>query len=251
MSDQTLFRVLETKAQVLENQDLLARALRRSLYEKGVFFVNLMASPGAGKTTTLVRTIEALRAKGVSRIGVIEADADGDVDAGIISETGTPVVQVHTGGSCHMDVGMTRKGLEALLPELKPEGEKTRSLSAPDKAGEKRTGKWPAIVFLENIGNLVCPAEFDVGAHLNAMILSTPEGHDKPLKYPLMFEVSDCLLVNKMDVANVFDFDLQALKDAALQRHPGMEIFPVCAMNGEGFDAWIGFLLDRAGKYKT
>ena len=210
------FSIIETKASVLEDQEKEAQSLREELRRKKVMLINLMASPGAGKTTLLVRTIRAL--DGRYRIGVIEADADSDVDSRTIADTGTDVVQVHTGGSCHMDAGMTRRGLEQL------------PLDRLD------------IVFLENIGNLVCPAEFDVGAALRVMILSTPEGHDKPLKYPLMFQVSDCVLVNKMDVAAVFDFDLEQMKRNTALRNPSVPVLPVSARNGDGFDMWISWL---------
>ena len=218
------FKILETKAQILSDQTAAARELRSLLRQKGVFLVNLMASPGAGKTTTLVRTIHELKDRYDYRVGVIEADADGDVDARTIAKTGAKVIQVHTGGSCHMDAQMTRKGLEELgIDDLD-------------------------VVFLENVGNLVCPAEFDVGADLRVMILSTPEGHDKPLKYPLMFQVSDCLLVNKMDVASVFDFDLEKLRKHAASRNTDLAIFPVSAATGDGFDGWIRWLVDQIGQ---
>lgn len=210
------FEILETKEQVLLDNDAVAAETRAALKKTGTFFVNLMASPGAGKTTLLVRTIQALKDR--FRLAVIEADADGDVDARTISALGVPVVQVHTGGSCHMDAGMTRRGLEAIHAEDYD------------------------LVFLENVGNLVCPAEFDVGQNLRAMILSTPEGHDKPLKYPLMFQVSDVFLVNKMDVAPVFGFDLETFRKNAGMRNPKAEILPLSAKTGEGFDAWIQYL---------
>ena len=212
--------ILEIKQRIIENNDAVADEVRRELSDKGVFLVNLMASPGAGKTTTLVRTIEALKDR--YRIGVMEADVDSDVDARIIAATGVRVIQIHTGGSCHMDADMTRQGLERLG---------TDDLD---------------IVFLENIGNLVCPAEFDVGAGVRAMILSVPEGDDKPLKYPLMFKVSDVLLVNKVDTAEVFDFDMDRLKSNIKGLNPGMEIIPLSAATGEGFDAWIRWLEHRS-----
>ena len=214
--EQHSFSIIEAKADLLEKDAAAAEQIRLELKKKQVLLVNLMASPGAGKTTVLVRTIRELKDR--CRIGVIEADADGDVDSHTIARTGTPVVQVHTGGSCHMDAAMTSQGLGGLpLDQLD-------------------------VVFLENVGNLVCPAEFDVGADLRVMILSTPEGHDKPLKYPLMFEVSDVLLVNKMDVAGVFDFDLEKMSEWARQRNPGIRILPVSAATGEGFDQWISYL---------
>ena len=217
--DEIRFSVLEVRTQILEDEAKAADALRKRMQEKGILFVNLMASPGAGKTTTLVRTIKALGNK--YRIGVIEADADGQVDAQTIAATGTKVLQVHTGGSCHMDVSMTEKAIEQLDVE---------DLD---------------LVFLENVGNLVCPAEFDVGASLRVMILSTPEGHDKPLKYPLMFQVSDVILVNKMDVAEVFDFNLDSFSENVRTRNQKAEIIPFSATTGEGFERWIEWLMEK------
>ena len=178
-----------------------------------------MASPGAGKTTLLKRTIEALKDR--YRIGVMEADVDSDVDAKTIADTGVKVIQIHTGGSCHMDADMTMQGVEKL------------GISDVD------------IVFLENIGNLVCPAEFDVGAALKAMILSVPEGDDKPLKYPLMFSVSDVLIINKTDTAPVFDFDMKKMEENVRPLNPDMRIIPLSAATGDGFEAWISYLEDR------
>jgi hydrogenase nickel incorporation protein HypB len=212
------FEVIETKEQVLADNDAAAAENRAALRRSGAFLVNLMASPGAGKTTTLLRTIEALRGK--YRIAVMEADADGDVDAKAVAAAGIPVLQVHTGGSCHMDADMTRRGLE-------------------------RLGTDYDLIFLENVGNLVCPAEFDVGAGLRMMVLSVPEGDDKPLKYPLMFTVSDVMLVNKLDAAEVFDFDLDAAAARARALNPDIEIFPVSAKSGEGFDALADWLAKR------
>ena len=223
--DEIRFSVLEVRTQILEDEAKAADALRKRMQEKGILFINLMASPGAGKTITLVRTIEALGDK--YRIGVIEADADGQVDAQTIAETGTKVLQVHTGGSCHMDVSMTKKAIEQMGVE---------DLD---------------LVFLENVGNLVCPAEFDVGASLRVMILSTPEGHDKPLKYPLMFQVCDVILVNKTDVAEVFDFDLKTFEENVRTRNLRAEIIPFSAATGEGFERWIEWLsvkLSAAGR---
>ena len=210
------FRILEIKQSVFENNDREADKLREQLKKDRVFLLNLMSSPGSGKTTTLGKTIAAL--KDEFRIGVMEADIDSDVDAATIEKTGVKVIQLHTGGMCHLDAGMTRQGLEGL------------GVEDVDFA------------ILENIGNLVCPAEFDTGAVKNAMILSVPEGHDKPLKYPLMFSVCDVLLINKIDVLPYFDFDMDKCREYALQRNPNMKIFPICARTGEGIAAWADWL---------
>ncbi len=210
------FKTIEVKQSVLENNDRLAAALREELKQSRTFLLNLMSSPGSGKTTTLCRTIAAL--KDELRIGVMEADIDADVDAATVEKTGAKVVQLHTGGMCHMDCSMTRQGLQGL------------------GAGDLD------LVVLENIGNLVCPAEFDTGAVKNAMILSVPEGHDKPLKYPLMFTVCDVLLINKIDVMHVFDFDLDKCREYALRLNPDMKIIPICAKTGEGIGEWADWL---------
>lgn len=215
------FSILETKAGVLADNDIAAEEIRRTLKKKGVFFVNLMASPGAGKTTTLVRTVNELKER--YRIGVIEADVDSTVDAETVHETGVRVIQVHNGGSCHMDAEMTLQGLTALG---------TDDLD---------------VIFLENIGNMVCPAEFDVGASCSAMILSVPEGDDKPLKYPLMFTVSDVLLVNKIDTKAIFDFDTDALRSRVRKLNPDCEIIEVSSLTGEGFEEWIRYLKNKIG----
>ena len=218
MSDRA-FEILETKERIIADNDKEAEKVRQLLSDKKVFLVNLMASPGAGKTTTLVRTINALKDR--YRIAVMEADVDSDVDAQKVSEAGAKVIQLHTGGSCHMDADMTRRGLEAL------------GLDDVD------------LVFLENVGNLVCPAEFDVGANKRVMILSVPEGDDKPLKYPLMFTVSDCMLIGKIDVAPVFDFDYEACSKRVYDLNPDIKIIKVSALKGDGFDEWIGWLEDQ------
>lgn len=210
------YEIYDTKVRAIADNDEEAKKVRKLLRDKKVFLVNLMASPGAGKTTTLVRTINAL--KNEYKIGVMEADVDNDVDAKTISETGVKVIQLHTGGSCHMDADMTLRGLERMgIDDLD-------------------------IVFLENVGNLVCPAEFDVGANLKVMILSVPEGDDKPLKYPLMFQVSDVLLINKVDVCEVFDFDMNKLEERVHTLNQDMPIYPVSSLNGDGFEDWITYL---------
>ena len=212
-------RILEIKQSVFADNDRQAQLLRQKLREKKLFLLNLMSSPGSGKTTTLMRTIEALR--DTLRIGVMEADIDSDVDARTISRSGVRVIQLHTGGMCHLDAEMTRQGLEGL---------DTAELD---------------LVILENVGNLVCPAEFDTGATKNAMILSVPEGHDKPLKYPLMFSVCDVVLVNKIDVLPYFDFDLEKCREYVHRRNPQAKVIPICARTGEGMEAWTDWLLQE------
>ena len=210
------FKILEIRQSVFASNDEEAAKLRAELKEKGVFLLNLMSSPGSGKTTTLARTIEAL--KDEMKIGVMEADIDSDVDARTISAAGAKAIQLHTGGMCHLDAGMTRQGLEGL-----------------------GTGD-VELAILENVGNLVCPAEFDTGAVKNAMILSVPEGHEKPLKYPLMFQVCDVVLVNKMDVLPYFNFDLEKCTEYVKMRNPKAQVIPICAATGEGMDAWYDWL---------
>ncbi|MGF6376568.1 hydrogenase nickel incorporation protein HypB [Clostridiales Family XIII bacterium PM5-7] len=213
------FRVLEIKASVFEDNNEDANRLREQLKEEKTFLLNLMSSPGAGKTTTLVKTINDL--KGDMKIAVMEADIDSDVDAHTIAETGVKVIQLHTGGMCHLDADMTRQGLNGL------------------------DAKETDLVILENVGNLVCPAEFDTGATKNAMILSVPEGDDKPLKYPLMFQISDALIINKMDTLSVFDFDLDLCIERVKKLNPNIKIFPISAKTGEGMEAWENWLLSE------
>ena len=213
------FRILEIKKSVFENNDREADKLRQELKKDKVFLLNLMSSPGSGKTTTLRATIAAL--KDEFRIGVMEADIDSDVDAATIEQTGVKVIQLHTGGMCHLDAGMTKQGLEGL------------GVEDVDFA------------ILENIGNLVCPAEFDTGAVKNAMILSVPEGHDKPLKYPLMFSICDVLLINKIDVLPYFDFDIEKCKEYVLRLNPNMKIIPICARTGEGVEEFAQWLREQ------
>ncbi|MBE6818221.1 MAG: hydrogenase nickel incorporation protein HypB [Ruminococcaceae bacterium] len=217
-------RVIEIKQSVFAANDKQAEELRKELKEKGIFLLNLMSSPGAGKTTTLRATIAAL--KDEFKIGVMEADIDSDVDAKRIAETGAKAIQLHTGGMCHLDAGMTRQGLEGL---------------GTDDV---------ELAILENVGNLVCPAEFDTGASKNAMILSVPEGEDKPLKYPLMFSVCDVVLINKIDVLPYFDFDLEKCKEYIHMRNPNATIIPVCAKTGEGIDVWADWLRTEINNWK-
>ena len=218
-------RIIEVKESVFANNDARAQLLREELKQNKTFLLNLMSSPGSGKTTTLMRTIEQLKDK--IRIGVMEADIDSSVDAHTISTTGVKAVQLHTGGMCHLDAEMTRQGLSELG---------TEDLD---------------LAILENVGNLVCPAEFDTGAVKNVMILSVPEGHDKPLKYPLIFTVCDVLIINKIDVLPYFDFDMEKVTEYAHMRNPNLKIFPICAKTGEGVDDWCDWLADAVAQWNN
>ena len=220
-----MYDILETKERITADNDAEAAKLRKELKEKNVFLINVMGSPGAGKTTVLKHVINALKDR--YRIGVMEADVDSSVDAETISQLGVKVIQLHTGGLCHMDADMTARGLEGL------------GIDGLD------------VVFLENIGNLVCPAEFDIGAPLKMMILSVPEGDDKPLKYPLMFTVSDVMLINKIDVAPVFDFDIDRCKENVRKLNPDMVFFPVSALKGDGLNAYEEWLIDRIETWRS
>ena len=217
-------RILEVKQSVFANNDAQADKLRAELKEKGIYLLNLMSSPGSGKTTTLTRLIELLKED--LKIGIMEADIDSDVDAKTIAATGAKAIQLHTGGMCHLDAAMTRQGLEGL--------------DASDVD----------LVVLENVGNLVCPAEFDTGAVKNMAILSVPEGHDKPLKYPLMFQVCDTVLINKIDVAPYFDFDFEKCTEYIHMRNPKAKIFPISAKTGEGIDAVAHWLKEEVKMWK-
>ena len=229
-------KIIEIKKSVFENNDRAADELRGELKTKGVFLLNLMSSPGSGKTTTLIQTINRLKDK--IRIAVMEADIDSDVDAIKIKEaTGVESIQLHTGGMCHLDAEMTEQGLNALLVESK----KTASLKVESQ---------PDLVILENVGNLVCPAEFDTGAVKNAMILSVPEGHDKPLKYPLMFSICDVVVINKIDVLPYFDFDMEKCKEYIHMRNPKATVIPICAKTGEGVDVFAEWLLNEVSEWK-
>ena len=219
------FKVIEVKESIFADNNADADRLRAELRAQGTYLLNLMSSPGSGKTSTLKRTIAAL--KDELRMGVMEADIDSDVDAAAITGTGVRAIQLHTGGMCHLDADMTRQGI--------------REFGTEDLD----------LVVLENVGNLVCPAEFDTGAVKNAVILSVPEGHDKPLKYPLMFEVADVLLINKIDVLPYFDFDMDKLTEFAHMRHPGLPIFPICAKTGEGVDAWCDWLREQVRDWQA
>jgi hydrogenase nickel incorporation protein HypB len=219
------FKIVEIKQSIYKNNDIEAEKLRNKLKANNKFLLNLMSSPGSGKTTTLLRTIEQL--KDSMRIGIMEADIDSDVDAKTIADTGVKTIQLHTGGMCHLDAQMTSEGLDNLeIDDLD-------------------------LIVLENVGNLVCPAEFDTGATKNAMILSVPEGDDKPLKYPLMFTVADVLLINKIDTLEMFDFDIDAVCDRARKLNPNISIFPISARTGEGIEAWTNWLKTQVLEVKA
>lgn len=218
-------KIIEVKRSIFEDNDADANVLRKELRDKGVFLLNLMSSPGSGKTTTLIKTINSLKDK--IDIAVMEADIDSDVDAKkIVENTGVQSIQIHTGGMCHLDADMTRQGLRNL------------DLTAVD------------FVVLENVGNLVCPAEFDTGSTKNCMILSVPEGHDKPLKYPLMFSICDIVLINKIDVAPYFDFDFAKCEEYIKMRNPNAEIIPISAKTGEGIDRFAEWILKQIENQK-
>lgn len=218
------YKIIEVKRSIFEDNDADARKLREELAAEGTYLLNLMSSPGAGKTTTLKRTISMLKEE--LKIGIMEADIDSDVDAKAISETGVRTIQIHTGGMCHLDADMTRQGIKEFG---------TKDLD---------------LVVLENVGNLVCPAEFDTGSTKNAMILSVPEGDDKPLKYPLMFSICDVVLINKCDTLSVFDdFSKEAVEERIHRLNPKAEVIFVSAKTGEGFDKWIGWIRKELKEY--
>ena len=217
-------RTITIKQSIFADNDRQADQLRKKLKEEKVFLLNLMSSPGSGKTTTLLRTIELLRDR--LRIGVMEADIDSDVDGRTMAAAGVKAIQLHTGGMCHLDAEMTRQGLEGL-----------------------GTGDVD-LAILENVGNLVCPAEFDTGAVKNAMILSVPEGHDKPLKYPLMFSICDVVLINKIDVLPYFDFDMEKCREYIHMRGPNARIIPICARTGEGVQEWADWLQEQVSLWQ-
>ena len=219
-------KIIEIKKSVFADNEKDADALRKELKNKGVYLLNLMSSPGSGKTTTLIQLINKIKDK--IRIAVMEADIDSDVDAVKIKEaTGVPSIQLHTGGMCHLDAEMTRQGLNNL------------NMEDID------------LVVLENVGNLVCPAEFDTGSSANAMILSVPEGDDKPLKYPLMFTVCDLVIINKTDVMPYFDFDLERCKTYIHQRNPKAEVIPISAKTGDGIERLATWLLNKIRNQKN
>ena len=219
------YKVLEIKKSVFEDNNRQADLLRAELKKEKTFLLNLMSSPGSGKTTTVLRTIEAL--KDEMSIGVLEADIDSDVDAHTVAQTSTKVIQLHTGGMCHLDADMTKQGLLGLGTEDVD------------------------FVILENVGNLVCPAEFDTGASKNAMILSVPEGDDKPLKYPLMFSIVDVLLINKIDAISIFDFDFELVEQRVKKLNPNIKVIKVCAKTGEGIEQWADWIRTEVKNWKA
>jgi hydrogenase nickel incorporation protein HypB len=221
----TGFRLIEVKEDIRADNSRLAAAIREQLRGKKTMLINLMSSPGSGKTSLIMRTLAGL--KGSFNLGVIEADIDSAVDAEKIAAVGAPVVQLRTGGFCHLDAAMVSRGLDAL----------------PEKGLD--------LIIIENIGNLVCPAEFDTGAHKNAMILSVPEGDDKPLKYPLMFTVCDLLLINKIDYLSLSDFDMNALRERVLNLNPRMVIFEISCKTGAGIESWINWLQEEFAAFRT
>lgn len=268
-------RVIEVKQGVFADNDRKADELRATLRERGTFLLNLMSSPGSGKTTTLTRTIEAL--KDELNIAVMEADIDSDVDARTILDTGVRAIQLHTGGMCHLDAYMTEQGLDELVrgaaeaahadavagdaveagaecPAGSTDEEAVASSAVPVKAAGTGdpAGASVDLAILENVGNLVCPAEFDTGASANAMILSVPEGDDKPLKYPLMFSICDVVLVNKIDALPVFDtFSMERVRENILMRNPNATIIPISAKTGEGIDEWTDWLRAQVAAWKA
>ena len=210
------FKILEVKENVFKNNEVNADTIRKEFKEKKKLMVNVMSSPGSGKTTMLVQTINSLKPE--YRVGVMECDIDASVDAKTILDAGAKSIQLHTGGMCHMDAQMTKQGLDEM------------GIDDID------------ICFIENVGNLVCPAEFDTGADINLTILSIPEGDDKPAKYPLMYKVCDIVLVNKIDALEVFDFNLKLFEERVYILNPKAKIFYISSKTGKGFDLWISYL---------
>ena len=228
-------KIIEIKKSVFEDNDRAAERLRGDLKRKKMYLLNLMSSPGSGKTTTLIQVINRL--KDQLRIAVMEADIDSDVDAIKIKEgTGVESIQLHTGGMCHLDAEMTEQGLVGLA---KDDVRSTMYESPYD------------LVILENVGNLVCPAEFDTGAVKNAMILSVPEGDDKPLKYPLMFSICDVVVINKIDVMPYFDFDFEKCKEYIHMRNPKAQVIPICAKTGENVEEFANWLLNEVRQWQN
>ena len=220
-----MVKIIDVKRSIFEDNDMEAKQLREELKKQRTFLLNVMSSPGSGKTTSIIRTLQAL--KDEFRIGVMEADIDSAVDAKRVIDAGGVAIQLHTGGMCHLDAAMTREGLDSF-----------------------ETGQMDMVI-LENVGNLICPADFDTGASKSIMILSVPEGDDKPLKYPLMFTICDALIVNKIDCLPYFDFDTQVLKERVKRLNPKIEIFEVSAKTGEGFTAWLDWLRKEVNSWNS
>lgn len=217
--------ILELKQDIFKENEVTADGIREDFAKMGKLMINVMSSPGSGKTTTLLRTIAGLQ--GVARVGVMECDIDASVDAETIAAGGGKAIQLHTGGMCHMDAAMTKQGLDAM------------GIDDVD------------LIFIENVGNLVCPAEFDTGAAINITILSVPEGDDKPAKYPLVYEVSDVVLINKVDACQVFDFDIELAKERILKLNPKAQIFCISAKENTGFEPWITYLSEKCKDAKS
>lgn len=215
-------KVFEIKKDIYANNDDVAETTRKKLKKDGTYLINIMSSPGSGKTTTLVSTIESM--KNDLTIGVMEADVDSDVDAIAVQKAGAKAIQLHTGGMCHLDATMTKQGIDEL------------DVSGLD------------LVFLENIGNLICPVGYDTGAMKNVAILSVPEGDDKPLKYPEIFIKVDLLIVNKIDVMEHFDFDMSLLETRVRKLNKNIQIIPISAKTGEGLEAWINWINNQIGR---
>ncbi|MCQ2516960.1 MAG: hydrogenase nickel incorporation protein HypB [Saccharofermentans sp.] len=221
--------ILDVKKTILEDNDADANLLRENLRNKRTFYMNVMSSPGAGKTTTILATIKALSSK--YKVGVLQADIDSDVDALTILNAGFPCIQLHTGGMCHLDADMSRQAIKRLY--------------------EVSSEEHYDVIILENVGNLVCPAEFDTGASMDVVILSVPEGDDKPLKYPLVFEKSEAVIINKIDALPVFDFDMVKVHEGVRMRNQTSKVFPVSALNGDGMDAWYEFLMTKVEAWQN
>ena len=212
-------KILELKQNIFKENEVTADKIRDELKKQKKLMINVMSSPGSGKTTTLLRTIERLQ--GITRIGVMECDIDASVDAVMIENGGAKAIQLHTGGMCHMDAAMTQQGLNEM------------GMDDVD------------LIFIENVGNLVCPAEFDTGAHKNMMILSVPEGDDKPAKYPLVYTVSDVVLINKIDTLPVFDFNKELVEQRIHELNPNAQIFYISSKKDKGFEPWINYLKEK------
>lgn len=238
-------RIIDLKETILADNDADAEALRRKNRDRNLWYINLMSSPGSGKTSTILALVNELRSRNFPfQIGVMEADIDSDVDTRTILDAGIPAVQLHTGGMCHLDAEMSRQGLRALLEEISRGEPATPAVD--NKEGKKER---PTAVILENVGNLVCPAEFDTGAAMNLVILSVPEGDDKPLKYPLMFERCDAVIINKTDALPVFDFSVEKCREYIRRRNERAQVFPVSAKTGAGVGELARWITEESVKF--